>query len=67
MWLKDGEGLFPVVRLIFNLLCVKSLGSSRALPLPLAPDSVCRHWERDGRWKDEWECLPMPSELKTLA
>lgn len=49
------------------VVCVKSLGSSRALPLPFAPDSVCRRWELDGRWKDVWECLPIPSELKTLA
>lgn len=70
--LKDGvEGRRGLVSCCaFNIqfvVGVKFLGSSRTLPLPFAPESVCRQWELDGRWKHEWEYLPIPSELKSLA
>lgn len=61
MWLKDREGLFPVVHLIFNLLSVKSLRSSKELSLlPFSQNSICGRWELGGSCKDEYECFINP-------
>lgn len=63
MWLKDWEGVFPIVHLIFNLLSVKSPVSEvpKGAFSSLFPTwFYLRQWQLDRSCKDECECFINP-------